>query len=269
MNPNSAITSTHNEKIKLVRELLSSKKSRVENGLFIIEGVRMAEEAIAAGSSPALALYSRQVSQDGLRIVEELRQLTPSVEEVSSELLNRISDTRHSQGILLALPLPKNPSPRGTYVKLALALDNIRDPGNMGATLRSAAAFGFEMVFMTAGCTDPFAPKVVRAGMGAHFKLNLFEMSASDITSFCKNINQPSLKILLADATNGQICWESDLAIPLCLIIGSEAEGATGDLRGIADGIVKIPMQPHTESLNAAVSASILMYEVQRQRKIK
>jgi len=261
------ITSAQNEKVKLVRELLSSKKSRIEKNLFIAEGVRMAAEALAAGSQPTLVLYSRQVIQDGQLLLKKLSASPAAIEEVSPDLLERISDTRHSQGILLVLPIPRHPFPQP--VDFALALDRIRDPGNMGTILRSAAAFGFETVFLTPGCTDPFSPKVVRAGMGAHFKVRILEMHADAIASFCKETNQPPLQILLADAENGQVCWESDLTRPLCLIIGGEAEGASSELRAIADGIVTIPMQPHTESYNAAISASILMYEIRRQRQIK
>jgi len=261
------ITSAQNEKVKLVRELLSSKKSRHEKNLFIAEGIRMAAEALAAGSHPALTLFSQQANRDGQRIIENLRASSESIEEVSSDLLERISDTRHSQGILLVLPIPRQSSPQPA--DFALALDRIRDPGNMGTILRSAAAFGFETVLLTPGCADPFSPKVVRAGMGAHFKVQIIEMTAERIATFCKGSNRPHLQILLADAEEGQVCWEHDLTHPLCLIIGGEAEGASPELRAIADGVVTIPMQPQTESFNAAMSASILMYEVRRQRNTK
>lgn len=261
------IISAQNEKVKLVRELLSSKKCRIEKNFFIAEGIRMSAEALAAGSQPALVLYSRQVSQEGQDLLEKFRALPGAIEEVSSDLFERISDTRHSQGILLVLPIPRHAFPQ--RADFALALDRIRDPGNMGTILRSAAAFGFETVFLTHGCTDPFSPKVVRAGMGAHFKVCIHEMPTENIASFCKETNQPPLQILLADAENGQVCWESDLTRPLCLIIGGEAEGASSELRAIADGIVTIPMQTHSESFNAAMSASILMYEIRRQRKTK
>lgn len=259
------ISSAQNAKIKLVRELLSSRKRRKESGLFVIEGVRMAEEALEAGLIPEIILYSQMISQTGMQAVDRFSVPTNAIAEVSADLLNRVSDTRHSQGVLLVLPIPRNPV--SNQVDRALALDNIHDPGNMGTILRSAAAFGFKTIFLTPGCTDPYSPKVARAGMGAHFKVTLQHIPAEKIVNFCKNINQPPLAVLLADAENGRVCWESDLTRPLCLFVGSEAQGAAGEIHALTDEIVSIPMLQDTESYNAAVSASILMYEIHRQRK--
>ena len=261
------ISSIQNSKVKLIRGLLSSKKDRDESGLFVIEGVRLAEEAINAGVQPDFALFSAELSERGQDIVRALSAKNCEVEEVSPGLMDRISDTRTSQGILLAVHASQ--SSLENSFNLILALDQVRDPGNLGTLLRSAAALGVQAVLLTPESTDAFAPKVVRSGMGAHFKLQIASMSPGEIHTFCKNTNKQILDILLADSGKGKICWGEDLTRPLCLVIGGEATGAGVGLRQIIDGSVRIPMLDNTESYNAAVAGSILMYEIFRQRAAK
>ena len=259
------ITSFKNPKIKLVRDLLSQKKYREKESSFVVEGVRLAEEALAAGYIPSLILYSDSLSERGREILQTLDAGQTSIEEIDADLLDKVSATSTSQGILMVFPQPaENPELAGEPV---LVLDQMRDPGNLGTILRSASAFGFETVILTPGSVDPFAPKVLRAGMGAHFKLKLQVMDADAIRQLCQSAGDEKLTILLADADAGQNCWKTNLTRPLCLIIGSEAFGAETEVRKITDERVLIPMQANNESLNAAMAASILMYEVYRQRK--
>jgi len=259
------ITSIKNPTIQSVRNLLALKKNRDQAGAFVVEGVRLAEEALAAQYTPVLALFSANVSERGKALVAGLGARKVEVQEVETELLERISDTETSQGLLLVLK--KRDFARQTAGDPLLVLDQIRDPGNLGTILRSACAFGFAGAILTPGSVDPYSPKALRAGMGAQFKLPVGLMDADEIRQFCKEGADRTVRILLADAQAQHSCWELDLAQPLCLIIGSEAFGAAPAMRQIADEGVLIPMQENNESLNAAMSASILMYEVYRQRK--
>ncbi len=258
------ITSIKNPAIQHVRDLLAQKKHRDQSGEFVVEGVRLAEEALAAGFTPSLALHSAALSERGRALLAQLGK-TSTVEEVDAALLERISDTETTQGLLMVCK-KKEFKAQGNE-EPALVLDQMRDPGNLGTILRSACAFGFVRVVLTPGSADPFSPKALRSGMGAQFKLPVGFMNAEEIRQFCKRGKGPEMHIYLADAQAQQTCWESDLARPLCLIIGSEAFGAEPAIRQIAETTVSIPMQAHNESLNAAMSASILMYEVYRQRK--
>src|SRR5690606_4583390 len=133
---------------------------------------------------------------------------------------------------------------------------------NLGTLLRSAIATGVQAVLIPPETTDAFAPKVLRSGMGAHFKLPICEMSWEEISQVVKS---ESLQVLIADM-NGQSCWKMDLKNPLALIIGSEAEGASESARKLANGKISIPMSGDIESLNAGVAGSVLMFEVLRQR---
>jgi len=261
------ITSVNNTKIKLVRKLLSAKKHREQIHIMIVEGVRLAEEALAANAVINFCLYSDRISERGKKVVRQIQVLSYDAEEVSADLMDRVSDTKTSQGILLAASYPEVPLQK--KVDPVIVLDGIRDPGNLGTILRTAAAMDVEAVLLTPGTTDPFSPKVMRAAMGAQFHLPIRYMSAQDIQKFCKNINGVELSIFLTDSNSLKTCWEADLSIPICIVIGSEAEGVSANLREIGDESISIPMGSLMESFNAAVAASILIYEINRQRIFK
>jgi TrmH family RNA methyltransferase len=261
------ITSSQNSRVKLARMLLSSRKERESNHLFIVEGVRLSEEALIASTDIQFALFSSQLSERGKRIINALNEKKVDVEQVEDGLFERVSDTRTSQGIMLVLSTPQ-PHPK-TDNQTILILDQISDPGNMGTLLRSAAGFGFTTVISTFGSVDFYSPKVVRSAMGAHFRCGLWVKEIDEIKEVCKISNQPPLEILFADSQASQSCWKMNLSVPLGLVIGSEAVGPSDALRSIADGALSIPMVAGIESFNAAVSGSILMYEIFRQRMAK
>lgn len=254
------ISSSQNPKIKLARALTGRPKERREAEAFLAEGVRLVEEASAANWPFRFVLYSDELSERGKKLVEKLEAKKIDVEKVESRLLQSLSETETSQGILAVLndsriPIPESPN-------FILIPDSIREPGNLGTLLRSANAAGVQAVLIPPETTDAFAPKVVRAGMGAHFRLSMQTMSWDEIRECTK-----SLQIFLADM-NGQSCWETDFRLPLALIVGGEAEGASEQARTLANAFVKIPMVGRTESLNVAVAGSVLTFEVMRQRKI-
>ncbi len=254
------ITSNQNSKIKLIRALQGRAKERREAGAFLAEGIRIVEEAQAASWPFRFVLYDELLNERGRLLIESLRSHGIEVEEVSTSLMKSLSDTESPQGILAVLQFSKSPIP--SLLNFVLIPDQIRDPGNLGTLLRSAAATGVQAVLIPPETTDAFAPKVLRSGMGAHFKLPIHEMSWEEIKQFCESANQ---QIYLADMS-GQPCWEIDLCQPIALIIGSEAEGASESARKLATQRVSIPMSGMMESLNAGVAGSVLMFEIIRQR---
>lgn len=259
------INSFKNPKVQYVRELISNRSARAESGLFVAEGVRLAEEAFTRGIQPRFILYSSRVSIRGEQLIQHFRENQVEVSGVHADTLDRLSDTETSQGILLVLPMDLVPLPAGA--EPVLIIDQLRDPGNLGTILRSAAAAGVEAVFIAPGSVDPFMPKVVRAGMGAHFHLPIRLATWPEITAYCKQ-RPIQLTVLLADADSDMTMWQANLTLPLALIIGSEAEGAGLEARELADDSIRIPMPGGFESLNAGVAASILLYEVLRQRNL-
>ena len=254
----SMITSSQNSKIKLVRGLLGRAKERRDASAFVVEGVRLIEEAVSSNWGFQFALYDDSLSDRGLRLIKTLEDNKIEVEKVESSLLQSLSETETHQGFLAVLndfqlPIPNSPN-------FILIPDQIRDPGNLGTLFRTAAAAGVQTVLLPPETTDAFAPKVIRSGMGAHFRLPLHSMTWDDIREQTKG-----LQIYLADM-DGKSCWETDLRQPLALIIGGEAEGASEEARELAPQKISIPMSGNVESLNAGVAGSVLMFEVVRQR---
>jgi TrmH family RNA methyltransferase len=254
------ISSTHNPRIQLVRSLLGRSKERRKTGAFIAEGVRLVEEALTADWPFRFVLVAENLGDRGRMLVSRLQVHGVDVERVVDKLMQSISETEVSQGLLAVLEpsplvIPSEPT-------LILIPDMIRDPGNLGTLLRSAAAAGVQAVFLPPETTDAFAPKVVRAGMGAHFRLPIVSLDWNAIQA-----RTHDLAVILAELKADTPCWQVDLKPPLALIIGGEAEGASKAARQLADQQVCIPMPGRTESLNAAVAGSILMFEVVRQRE--
>jgi TrmH family RNA methyltransferase len=256
------ITSGQNSKIKLVRALLGRARERRELSAFVAEGVRLVEEAANSSWQFQFALYSDDLSERGIKLIKRLQKRRIDVEQVENRLLQSLSETETPQGVLAVLQLTQLPIPNS--IDFLLIPDQIRDPGNLGTLLRTAAATGVQAVLLSPETTDAFGPKVVRAAMGAHFRLPIHSMKWEEIEQISKSAN---MQVLLADM-EGKSCWDTDLRQPLALIIGGEAEGASEEARKLANGQISIPMVGKMESLNAAMAGSVLMFEVVRQRSV-
>ena len=226
--------------------------------------MRLVEDACLAHWDFRFVLYDETLSERGKLQVESLKLKGVEVEEITTNLMKSLSDTETPQGIIAVLELPNLPDSNSQFThspNFILIPDQIRDPGNLGTLLRSAAAAGVQSIIIPPETTDAFAPKVLRAGMGAHFRLPIDSMTWDEIDQTVKSAN---LQVFLADM-DGQPCWDVDLRQPLALIIGGEADGASQSARALAQKI-KIPMNGDIESLNAGVAGSVLMFEVLRQR---
>jgi TrmH family RNA methyltransferase len=254
------LTSVKNPRIQHIRKLQSSARARRKDGLFVVEGVRLAEEVLAAERSPEYVLFTDGLSNRGQQTVDRFSSLGIDVIPVAPQVMQAASDTQTPQGILAVLPIPVGEMP--SDLNFALVLDSVRDPGNLGTLLRTALAAGVDAVFLTPGSVDPFSPKVVRAGMGAHFKLPIFSL---DWTAISKQL--ADLSIFLADIAEGVPYFDTGFETPLALVIGGEAQGAGSQAAELATSRVHIPMPGEAESLNAAIAGAILMFEVVRQRR--
>jgi TrmH family RNA methyltransferase len=256
------ITSSHNPKVKLIRVLAGRPKERRENGAFIAEGVRLVEEALSSGWDFRFALHANDLSPRGFDLVSGLKAKGVDVEPVALNLLQSVTETETPQGIIAVLALDPPDSLRvPAKPDFVLIPDQIRDPGNLGTLLRTAAAAGVKAVFIPPETADPFAPKVVRAGMGAHFRLPILPLTWDQLKG-----RMDGMSVFLSDAEAEKSCWDVDFTRPTALIIGGEAEGASAQAHGLATEMIRIPMPGHMESLNAGAAGAVLMYEVVRQR---
>jgi TrmH family RNA methyltransferase len=255
------ITSTANPKIKWVRLLQSQGRERRLAGAFVVEGVRLVEEALAAGWEAQLVLYTGDLTERGRLVLDGFAARQVPLEQVTPEVLRAASDTETPQGLLavltqLAIPLP-------AAINLVFIPDQVRDPGNLGTMLRTALAAGVQAVFCPPDTADAFAPKVLRAGMGAHFRLPVHSLDWEAIAG-----HLAPLQVYLAAVQEGLSYTQANFRSPLALIVGGEAQGAGPQARRLAQVQVRIPMPGGGESLNAAVAAGILLFEVARQRSI-
>ncbi len=256
------ITSTKNPTIQWARRLQSKSKERHAENVFVIEGVRLIEAALDANWGARYIFYTETLSDRGMNLVKAYEGRNTQIEAVSSNVMQAISDTKNPQGILAVIEIKSLPAPEN--IDLILVLDQVRDPGNLGTILRTAAAAGVQAVYLPLGTVDAFSPKVLRAGMGAHFRLPIFSISWNEISSL---INGANLHVYLATAEDGKSYYDSDFQRPLVLIIGGEAEGASRTAVEETDSLINIPMPGGGDSLNASVAAGILLFEIARQKE--
>ena len=253
------ITSVQNPKIKWVRSIQGNSRLRKSEGVFVVEGVRLVEEALNGGWEARLVLYSAELSPRGRQVLEGFAGGGVPLEEVSPQVMRQSSDTDTPQGLLAVLAQRSPPLPES--LDFVFIPDAVRDPGNLGTMLRTASAAGVQAVLLPPGSVDAFSPKVLRAGMGAHFRLPVLSLPWEQIEAAL----QP-LTVYLAAAGGGDPYWEADFRPHLALIIGGEAEGAGPQAQRLTDQCVCIPMPGGGESLNAAAAGAVLLYEVLRQR---
>ncbi|NOQ23592.1 MAG: hypothetical protein GQ565_13215 [Candidatus Aegiribacteria sp.] len=250
------VISPSNARLKIARSLLS-RTGILRHGLFLMEGPRFVSDYLSRGT-PEWIFISEEASPLAAAAVEETVRRNIDVLEIPGKLFAGISNTETSQGITAVCPLPSvniDDIPReGVF----LLLDGISDPGNMGAIIRSAAAFGCTAIIAgKAGCC-PFTPKVTRAAAGMNSTVPV--IFDTDLAAFMES-NSDVIEFIGADASGGEIDRLHGIDGTLGLVIGSEAHGISEDTGKHLSGRVAIPMAGGVESLNAAVSASILLFE--------
>ena len=257
------IISGSNQKIKYVRSL-SRRSVRHKERRFVIEGATLLKEALRAGITPALILYTPLFGArpEAQALLEQCEALGIGADAIDGRLMEALSDTVTPQGILAIVPFPELPAPPQPV--LSLIVDGIAIPGNLGTLLRSAEAAGVDRVFVGPGATDPFGPKTVRGGMGVHFRLPVHVYS--DWEDVRREVG--AVPVYLADAGAGRVYHEVDWRRPSALIVSSEAHGPSTDARQMTTESIHIPMSGQTESLNAGVAGSIILFEAARQRRV-
>jgi TrmH family RNA methyltransferase len=249
------ITSATNPRVKAIREL-HNRRGRQEQQAYLLEGIRLMEEALAAGNAARLTASPR-----GTALLERLQAMHPFPEEMSLPAMSAAAGTETPQGVLAVLPLPPiQLIPTGSA--LVVVLDGMQDPGNLGAILRTALAAGAGAVITSPGCADVYAPKTVRAGMGAHFRLTVLPDVPWDEVRRLLAGRQVLVALPEGGTPHDVVDWRG----PTAVVIGGEAQGVGEEARGLATAEVSILMTSGVESLNAAVAAGVLLFEAYRQR---
>ncbi|MBQ8551080.1 MAG: RNA methyltransferase [Clostridia bacterium] len=251
------ITSKDNSLIKLISQLNNSGRSRKEHGLFVIEGLRLCRDAAENGYEFETLVISETAQEKyGDDILLLLKQAKKAY-LVTDSVFTKISDTKSPQGIICLVKredAKHNIDPRGRYI----ALENVSDPSNLGAVARTAEAFDISGIIVSSNGCDPFAPKSLRASMGALLRLPVIVLD-----DFVSELKSSGLSLYACVVTEALSVTEASFADGCAALIGNEANGLTGEAIAAATPIT-IKMTGRAESLNAAVAASIVMWEMQR-----
>ena len=253
------ITSPGNPTIVLVRSL-ARRDRRVAERAFVVEGVRAVQDALETGAVPRLLLV-RQGEHESWRELGPPAQVPARV--VERRLFDRLSEVQTPQGILAVFPFPWLTPDPDDLAPLVLVLDRLRDPGNLGTLLRSAAGAGVNAVYLTPETVDPWNPKAVRAGMGAHFRIPLVPLDTARLDELRQRLPRRVLTSAAATCAYDATDWTGATA----LVIGGETEGISAQLAEWGTEEVGIPLAHGVESLNAAVAGSVILFEAARQRR--
>ncbi len=263
------ITSTGNNHVRAVSSLVKKAKARREQGLFIVEGAKMFSEL------PKEKLKETYVSESFLRQHGEKAELLKGIhyEEVSDDVMKYMSDTQTPQGILavaeqfyhtLEEVLETGGEKRGKAAHLMI-LETIQDPGNLGTILRAGEGAGITGVVMNSATADIYNPKVIRSTMGSIYRVPF--VYVDDLGKALVLIKSKGIRLYAAHLKGTGNYEDEDYRKDTGFLIGNEANGLTEETAAMADCYVKIPMAGKVESLNAAVAASVLMFEAARQRR--
>lgn len=265
------ISGVNNPRVKAAAEL-KQKKYREEKGLFLVEGLRAVEEAVAYGDVASLFVISGQESERQKKVLQQAAEKGVALYQVDEKIMHKISDTKTPQGIVAVVRMPPDDLCRlqpaaGTAEDTApvLILDRIRDPGNVGTIIRTADAVGALGVILLAGSVDAYSPKVVRASMGSIFHLPLVQgIEPEAALTWCMRYGYTTAA---ASLTVAEELYKVDLSQKMAFILGNEANGVSTALQETAAMRLYIPMPGKAESMNVAMAAGVILFESLRQRK--
>lgn len=247
------ITSKDNEIIKNIKKL-KEKKYRLDS--YIVEGIKMVKEAINENQEIALIAI-----REDFKIDFDTKKI--KIVTISNKIFNDISDVKTPQGILAVIKKNQN-NQIETNSDYILALDSLQDPGNMGTIIRTADSANINQIIINKTTVDPYSPKVIRSTMGAIYRTNIIEVE--DLKATLKEMKLKGFQIITTDLKATQSIYDINYNNKTVVVIGNEANGVSQEILQTADKKVIIPMLGKTESLNASIAASIMIYEYVRQK---
>ena len=259
------ITSTSNARIKRLVNLKKKRKLRDEEGVFLVEGIRMFREV------PLDKLKEVYVSESFYRkekdtVKEVLKDSKIRVEELTDTVFSHASDTKTPQGILCVVEQMNHKISELTSAEcpLIMVLDHLQDPGNLGTILRTAEGAGVTGILMDRECVDIYNPKTIRSTMGSIYRMPF--LIVDDAVGFVKGLKARKICTYAAHLHGVHSYREEDYTKGTAFLIGNEGNGLTDAMAEAAECLIRIPMEGKVESLNAAIASAVLMYEAHGQR---
>ena len=257
------ITSKDNDIVKKIRKL-KDKKYRSELGVYVIEGIKVIEEAINENVEIEKIVICEDCTEASI-IPQKLMYAIAKYNciYVSKKVFEVLTDVVAPQGILAIVRRPEKNEKIDYNAELILALDGIQDPGNLGTILRTADSVNLNQIIVTKNTADCYNPKVVRSTMGAILRIKIIETES--LVNTLKEAKKNKFKIVATSLDTQNNIYDIDYNKKV-IVIGNEANGVTKEVQSMADNKVKIPMLGKTESLNASVATGIMLYEYVRQK---
>lgn len=250
------ITSAKNPLVQRLRDLKNAKTRRAE-GLFLVEGEVMIREAMKCG----LKMREVVAEERCMDFAQSLEAQGMRVSIVNRSLLESICETKSPQGVCASFEMPE-PMDLAQLPDRIVALDGVQDPGNVGTIWRTADAAGFQALMLGAGSADPLSPKVQRSAMGSGFRVPY--VHSEELAQDLLELRSQGWHVIASDLKGMDFYARGALGEKFVLVIGNEARGISDAVKAAADVRLKLPMRGGAESLNAAVAAGIMMYELMR-----
>ena len=260
------ITSKDNELIKHIRKL-KDKKYRDESNEYVVEGVKLVEEAVKENAKIKQII----VCEDTTRTYEIPTHIMLEIAKyecisVSDKIFNIITQVTNPQGIMAIIEKNAQDAQIDYTQDIIVALDDVQDPGNLGTILRTVDSIGLNQIIVSKGTADAFNSKVVRSTMGAIFRIKIIEVE--NLAQAIKEMRKHHFKLMVTSLQTENSIYDIDFNKKI-IVIGNEANGVSKEIQDMADEKAKIPMLGRTESLNASVAAGVVMYEYVRQKLSK
>ncbi|TVY05569.1 TrmH family RNA methyltransferase [Paenibacillus cremeus] len=260
------ISSVHNERVKQWTQLLD-RKGRDKQGRFLIEGVHLVQEALGSDIPPDVLVFSAERRDAVAGLLREAETRGLECVAVTEAVLAKCTDTETPQPVFAVVPkLPWRAADllaASEKAGLVAVIDGIQDPGNLGTIIRSADAVGASGVLLGKGTVDLYNPKTVRSTMGSLFHLPIVQ---GDLTEWLPQAAERGVRIVSTRLENAVSIYAYDFRQPTWFVIGNEGQGVSAAVQALAGDHVQIPMQGRAESLNAAMAATIVLFEAMRQR---
>lgn len=254
------ITSKNNQLVKDTKKLITSSRARQEKNAFVLEGARLCFDVLNSVYKVKCLLITQTAYDKYSDTADKIISIAQSAYFISDDIADKLSDTANCQGIFVVCEMKDKE--KTEYSKKVIALDNVQDPANVGAVIRTAEALGISNI-IAYNCCDIYNSKTLRASMGSVLRMNI---------SLCDNLEK---ELLLLRSKGYKIystvpdraakpITEIDFSVPCVSIIGNEANGVERNIKAVSDALVTIPMMGRAESLNAGMAASIIMWEMLR-----
>jgi len=257
------LTSLQNPLVKQIRKLHNAKERR-EQQLFLLEGTHLLEEACAVNHPLATVCCTPHWQERHPQLWERACCQADRVELVSLEVLKALATTVQPDGVIATAKRDSHRQSDIPLTGIALGLETVQDPGNLGTIIRTAVATGAAGLWLSGDSVEPENPKVLRASAGQWFRLPMSVVP--DLTAVVRQCQQMGTQVVATQAKAQSTYWELDLLRPTLIVLGNEGAGLSAELMAMADVSVSIPMSAGVESLNVAITAALILFEAQRQQ---